>query len=177
MPTTESFYAIVFRVFVCICFPCTPGHVMDMLVNTNILTLLEGRSGGSWTWYTTTGEELLVTLSLICRGRGNGSWWRRPGCLSFLYRIHVVVQSFVLVCWVQEAELVMFQERQMVSPFCELEQLPPFVDLSGFFLPWTQATSSIFVQVCLPFTYDESTVQCRPSSWQDQIFLFNPGVL
>ena len=55
----------------------------------------------------------------------------------------------------------MFQEKQMVSPFCELEQLPPFVDLSGFFLPWTQATSSIFVQVCLPFTYDESTVQTQ----------------
>ena len=57
----------------------------------------------------------------------------------------------------------------MFSPFCGLGQLPPFVDLSSFFLPWTRATSScgleqlpqIFVQVCLPFTNDESTVQTQ----------------
>ena len=37
MPTTESFYAIVFRVFVCICFPCGLGQVVDVLVGAGIL--------------------------------------------------------------------------------------------------------------------------------------------
>ena len=48
MPTTESFYAIVFRVFVCICFPCGSGQVVDVLVGAGILALLWGRSGGCW---------------------------------------------------------------------------------------------------------------------------------
>ena len=48
MPTTESFYAIVFCVFVCICFPCNSGQVVDVLVGARILALLWGRSGGCW---------------------------------------------------------------------------------------------------------------------------------
>ena len=40
MPTAKSFYAIVLRVFVCICFPCGLGQVVDVLVGAGILALL-----------------------------------------------------------------------------------------------------------------------------------------
>ena len=78
MPTTESFYAIVFRVFVCICFPCGSGQVVDVLVGARILVLLWGRSGGCW--------------DLMCGDWGgaagvSGTWeWRLMGRtrLSFL---------------------------------------------------------------------------------------------
>ena len=72
MPTTESFYAIVLRVFVFICFPCGSGQVVEVLVGAGILALLWGRSGGCWTLCAATGEELLVTLSLVYRGCGSG---------------------------------------------------------------------------------------------------------
>ena len=47
------------------------------------------------------------------------------------------------------------------SSFCGLELLLPSVDLSNFLLLWTQQLPQIFVQVRLPFTYDESTVQTQ----------------
>ena len=47
------------------------------------------------------------------------------------------------------------------SSFCGLELLLPSVDLSNFLLLWTQQLPQIFVQVCLPFTHDESTVQTQ----------------
>ena len=63
MPTTESFYAIVFCVFVCICIPCNSGQVVDVLVDARILALLWGRSGGCW--------------DLMC-----GDWGRSCWCIG-----------------------------------------------------------------------------------------------
>ena len=78
-----------------------------------------------------------------------------------------VDSSSFLLLWIQAAssfcgfKQILFLWTLAASSFCGFKQLPPSVDSSNFLLLWTQQIPQIFVQVRLPFTYDESTVQTQ----------------